>query len=135
MSLSPLSSSSHGKTLLSLKRHIAVLEELNAELRTPPKRKECTTLGTTDCSDAEAFESSNAIENRWYWSYTKLVMWCPLVKMLMQSSAESSELAAMCNKLNWSADAARGDDTTSLKFAVASWLMQTSPTLNPIISN
>ncbi|KAG1762792.1 hypothetical protein EDD22DRAFT_979658 [Suillus occidentalis] len=29
------------------------------------------------------------------------------------------------------ADAARGDDTTSLKFAVVSWLMQTSPTPNP----
>ncbi|KAG2738150.1 hypothetical protein P692DRAFT_20759487 [Suillus brevipes Sb2] len=157
MSPSPPSSSSHAETLLSLKRRIAALEELNAELCTPAERKRyvlegrvirrlvCltervedlvsefdrrTTLGTTDGSDAEAFE-----ENRRYRSYKKLVMWCPSVRMLIQSSAESSELAGMCNKLNRSADAARGDDTTSLKFAVASWLMQTSPTPNPVISN
>ncbi|KAG2347683.1 hypothetical protein BDR05DRAFT_875480, partial [Suillus weaverae] len=37
--------------------------------------------------------------------------------------------------LDRSADAARGDDTTSLKFAVASWLMHTSPTPNPVISH
>ncbi|KAG1729738.1 hypothetical protein EDD22DRAFT_960839 [Suillus occidentalis] len=164
MSPSPPSSSSHAETLLSLKRCITALEELNAELRTPAERKSnnqvlegrviqrlvCltervedlvsefdrrTTLGTTDSSDDEAFESSHMIENRWYRSYKKLVMWCPSVRMLIQSSAESSELAGMCNKLNRSADAARGDDTTSLKFAVASWLMQTSPTPNPVISN
>ncbi|KAG1822379.1 hypothetical protein EV424DRAFT_1321781 [Suillus variegatus] len=179
MSPSPPSSSSHAETLLSLKRRIAALEELNAELRAPAERKRyvlyprhckplifnsnsqvlegrvirrlvCltervedlvsefdrrTTLGTTDGSDAEAFESSNTIENRRYRSYKKLVMWCPSVRMFIQCSAESSELAGMCNKLNRSADAARGDDTTSLKFAVASWLMQTSPTPNPVISN
>ncbi|KAG2081107.1 hypothetical protein BD769DRAFT_1684370 [Suillus cothurnatus] len=164
MSLSPSSSSSHAETLLSLKRRIAVLEELNTELRTPAERKgnsqalegrvirrlvcltervedlvsefdRRTTLGTTDGSDAEAFESSSTMENRRYRSYKKLVMWCPSVRMLMQSSAESSELAATCSKLNRSADAARGDDTTSLKFTLASWLMQTSPTLNSVISH
>ncbi|KAG1830809.1 hypothetical protein EV424DRAFT_1343337 [Suillus variegatus] len=165
MSLSPPPSSSHAETLLSLKRRIAVLEELNAELRTPAERKgnssqalegrvirrlvcltenvedlvsefdRRTALGTADGSDAEVFESSTTIENRRYRSYKKLVMWCPSMRMLMQSSAESSELAAMHSKLNRSADAARGDDTTSLKFALASWLMQTSPTPNPIISH
>jgi len=106
MSLSPSSSSSHAETLLSLKRRIAVLEELNTELRTPAERKgyvlypqthynplifnsnsqalegrvirrlmcltervedlvsefdRRTTLGTTDGSDAEAFESSSTM--------------------------------------------------------------------------
>lgn len=106
MSPSPPSSSSHAETLLSLKRRIAALEELNAELCTPAERKRyvlyprthckplifnsnsqvlegrvirrlvCltervedlvsefdrrTTLGTTDGSDAEAFESSNTM--------------------------------------------------------------------------
>ncbi|KAG2737853.1 hypothetical protein P692DRAFT_201732442, partial [Suillus brevipes Sb2] len=91
------------------------------------------TLGTPDGFDGDALESSNTKENQRYRSYNKLVMWCPSVRTFMQSSAECSEVAAMCNKLNRSADAARGDDTTSLKFAVVSWLMQTSPTPNPVI--
>ncbi|KAG1737719.1 hypothetical protein EDD22DRAFT_959633 [Suillus occidentalis] len=160
MSPSPPSSSSHAETLLSLKRRIAALEELNAELHTPAERKSnnqvlegrvirrlvCltervedlvsefdrrTTLGTTDGSDDEAFESSHTIENRRYRSYKKLVMWCPSVRMLIQSSAESSELAGMCNKLNRSADAARGDDTTSLKFTVASCVREAIRNYHP----
>ncbi|KAG2099150.1 hypothetical protein BD769DRAFT_1677444 [Suillus cothurnatus] len=152
----------HAETLLSLKRRIAVLEELNTELRTPAERKgnsqalegrvirrlvcltervedlvsefdRRTTLGTTDGSDAEAFESSSTMENRRYRSYKKLVMWLPF-----GANAYASPRPKVLNwlpRLNRSADAARGDDTTSLKFALASWLMQTSPTPNPVISH
>ncbi|KAG2135515.1 hypothetical protein DEU56DRAFT_908867 [Suillus clintonianus] len=163
MSLSPLTpcASPPAETFSSLKRRIAMLEEQNAELSMPAERKSqvpegrvirrlvClidsiedlvaefdrrVTLDITDDSDAGSFESS-AIENRRYRSYKKLVIWCPSVQKFMQSSADISELASEYSKLNRSADAARGDDTTSLKFAVASWLMQASPTPNPVISH
>lgn len=46
-------------------------------------------------------------ENQQYRSYNKLVTWCPSVRTFMQSSAECSEVAAMCNKVKDYATIAR----------------------------
>ncbi|KAG2117395.1 hypothetical protein BD769DRAFT_1672622 [Suillus cothurnatus] len=90
-------------------------------------------LGASDISEADVLESSDPTENRRYRSYKKLLVWCPSVRKLVQSSADSSELAELYSKLNCGADGARADDTTNLKFIIAVWLMQMVPTPKPPI--
>jgi hypothetical protein len=79
------------------------------------------------------------------------MVWCPSARKLLRSSAEHEILAFAYNKvslpktihlknmtvsriqLNEGSDGARGDDSASLKCAVADWLMERTPTPNPTI--
>ncbi|KAG0698533.1 hypothetical protein DFH29DRAFT_1002776 [Suillus ampliporus] len=122
--------------------------ELNAYYGRPIQRLVCLTervedlvaefnrrigLGASNESDADMFDSDDPDENRWYRSFKKLMVWCPSACKLLQSSAEHEVLAFAYNKLNESSDGARGDDSAGLKHAVATWLMEHTPTPNPTI--
>ncbi|KAG2106917.1 hypothetical protein BD769DRAFT_1393086 [Suillus cothurnatus] len=87
-------------------------------------------LGAVNESDADKMDSDDL---EWYRSFKKLMVWCPLARKLLRSSAEHEILAFAYNKLNEGSDGARGDDSASLKCAVANWLMERTPTPNPTI--
>ncbi|KAG2738110.1 hypothetical protein P692DRAFT_20759654 [Suillus brevipes Sb2] len=145
--------------LVALKRRIAALEEENADLRLiknqssesnayygrPIRRLVCLTervedlvaefnrrigLGADNESDADKMDSDDPERYR---SFKKLMVWCPSARKLLRSSAEHDVLAFAYNKLNEGSDGARGDDSASLKCAVADWLMERTPTPNPTI--
>ncbi|KAG1741591.1 hypothetical protein EDD22DRAFT_959020 [Suillus occidentalis] len=151
-SLSPSEPDNEIHPLVALKRRIAALEEENADLRVRglpgKKRLVCLTervedlvaefnrrigLGAVDESDADKMDSDDSDENRRYRSFKKLMVWCPSARKLLRSSAEHETLAYAYNKLNEGSDGARGDDSASLKCAVADWLMERAPTPNPTI--
>ncbi|KAG1818347.1 hypothetical protein EV424DRAFT_1323921, partial [Suillus variegatus] len=90
-------------------------------------------LGAVNESDADKMDSDDPDENRRYRSFKKLMEWCPSARNLLRSSAEHEILAFAYNKLNEGSDGARGDDSASLKCAVADWLMERTPTPNPTI--
>ncbi|KAG1895183.1 uncharacterized protein F5891DRAFT_984496 [Suillus fuscotomentosus] len=87
-------------------------------------------LGAVNESDADKMDSDDL---EWYRSFKKLMVWCPSARKLLRSSAEHEILAFAYNKLNEGSDGARGDDSASLKCAVANWLMERTPTPNPTI--
>ncbi|KAG1791946.1 hypothetical protein EV424DRAFT_1336898, partial [Suillus variegatus] len=90
-------------------------------------------LGAVNKSDADKMDSDDPDKNRRYRSFKKLMVWCPSARNLLRSSAEHEILAFAYNKLNEGSDGARGDDSASLKCAVADWLMERTPTPNPAI--
>ncbi|KAG2045572.1 hypothetical protein BDR06DRAFT_978116 [Suillus hirtellus] len=143
--------------LVALKRHIAALKEENADLQVrglPGKKsyvyflkywhnkliknqKDLVAefnrrigLGTDNESDADKMDSDDPEQ---YCSFKKLMVWCPLARKLLWSSAKHDVLAFAYNMLNEGSDGARGDDSASLKCAVADWLMERTPTPNPTI--
>ncbi|KAG1884204.1 uncharacterized protein F5891DRAFT_971482 [Suillus fuscotomentosus] len=72
-------------------------------------------------------------EEQIYQSFQQLLRWVPCVRSLVNSQSDGYQLNIAYQKLNRGADSARGDDTSSLKKAVASWLNESLPTPNPPI--
>ncbi|KAH7917428.1 hypothetical protein BV22DRAFT_1026345 [Leucogyrophana mollusca] len=57
-----------------------------------------------------------------YRSYQQLIRWIPSIQKLVLSQNDPFELTSIYNRIMKGADAARGEDATHLKSAVASWL-------------
>ncbi|KAF9236118.1 hypothetical protein BU15DRAFT_50543, partial [Melanogaster broomeanus] len=72
-------------------------------------------------------------ENRRYCCYKELVQWVPSIKQLLHSQAEEHVLRQAFKEFKHGAEAARSDDSSSLKKVIAHWLNECSPPPNPLI--
>ncbi|KAG2752564.1 hypothetical protein P692DRAFT_20725836 [Suillus brevipes Sb2] len=92
-------------------------------------------LGAVNESDADKMDSDDPDENRRYRSFKKLMVWCPSARNLLRcdSPKQFTDMTISRIQLNEGSDGARGDDSASLKCAVADWLMERTPTPNPAI--
>ncbi|KIK36186.1 hypothetical protein CY34DRAFT_26428 [Suillus luteus UH-Slu-Lm8-n1] len=138
----------------ALKRHIAALEEQNAELRgecdpyllAGQAIRRLVSLNyrvedligeydrrTTLCREDDVQHTDE--EDRIHDSFEQLRRWVPCVHDLIHSQSDGYQLNSTYQKLNRGADSAHGDDAASLKLVVASWLNEKQPSPNPAISS
>ncbi|KAG1903121.1 uncharacterized protein F5891DRAFT_978157 [Suillus fuscotomentosus] len=157
---SPSDNNSPNATHNALKRRIAALEEQNAELQGESHRNKShgdiyvpagrairrlmsltdrveDLIGEHDRRSALCDEDDQHTEEeeRTYQSFQQLLRWVPCVRSLINSQSDGYQLNVAYQKLNKGADSARGDDASSLKKTVASWLNESRPTPNPPISS
>ncbi|KAG1873477.1 hypothetical protein C8R48DRAFT_746185 [Suillus tomentosus] len=157
---SPSDNNSPNATHNALKRRIAALEEQNAELQGESHRNKShgdiyvpagrairrlvsltdrveDLIGEYDRRSALCDEDDQHTEEeeRTYQSFQQLLRWVPCVRSLINSQSDGYQLNVAYQKLNKGADSARGDDASSLKKTVASWLNESRPTPNPPISS
>ncbi|KAG1786245.1 uncharacterized protein HD556DRAFT_1449862 [Suillus plorans] len=157
---SPSDNNSPNATHNALKRRIAALEEHNAELQGESHRNKShgdiyvpagravrrlvsltdrveDLIGEHDRRSALCDEDDQHTEEeeRTYQSFQQLLRWVPCVRSLINSQSDGYQLNVAYQKLNKGADSARGDDASSLKKTVASWLNESRPTPNPPISS
>ncbi|KAG2152856.1 hypothetical protein DEU56DRAFT_908040 [Suillus clintonianus] len=157
---SPSDSNSPYATQNALKRRIAALEEQNAELQGESRSKNSrgdiyVTAGRairrlvslTDriedlvgehdrrSSLCDEDDQHTEEEEQLYQSFQQLLRWVPCVRNLLNSQSDGYQLNVAFQKLNRGADSARGDDASSLKKTVASWLNESRPTPDPPITS
>ncbi|KIJ58630.1 hypothetical protein HYDPIDRAFT_102297, partial [Hydnomerulius pinastri MD-312] len=93
-------------------------------------------LGAESEEDAESIPSSND-EQRTYRSYKKLTRWCPSIGKLVNSDLDGHEMTLALRQaslLKSGADGARGDDASSLKGSVATWVNEQCPNPDLVIN-
>ncbi|KAG1907974.1 uncharacterized protein F5891DRAFT_974567 [Suillus fuscotomentosus] len=157
---SPSDNNSPNATHNALKRRIAALEEQNAELQgeshrnkshgdiyVPAGRAIRRLVSLTDRVEdligehhrrsalCDEDDQHTEEEEQTYQSFQQLLRWVPCVRSLINSQSDGYQLNVAYQKLNKGANSAQGDDASSLKKTVASWLNESRPTPNPPISS
>ncbi|KAI5995964.1 hypothetical protein EDD15DRAFT_2365545 [Pisolithus albus] len=115
-------------------RRVVTLVEPVADLIAEYDRREIQAAGQQPSSDSEMILPTTE-QQRTYRAYEKLVQWCPSVQKLVGPAAEADtsglEIAFACKELQKGADGARGDDSATLKMAIAQWLNASQPCPDP----
>ncbi|KAI6118345.1 hypothetical protein F5141DRAFT_1212258 [Pisolithus sp. B1] len=115
-------------------RRVVTLVEPVADLIVEYDCHEIQAVGQQASSNSEAIQPTPKQQHT-YHAYEKLMQWCPSVHKLVGPAAEADtaglKVAFVCRELQKGADGAQGDDSATLKVAIAQWLNKSQPPPDP----